>query len=175
MSLTPPGGDEELEKNMSRFESALRAGTVALGVIAAIGVSIVAPAHAWADESHPCWTGSYDNKISKFNVTQVDYVAEFHWCATDGKVDTFIVDKAYANASGWTHDAGIDMQPFKPGAFGGTSYDIYLNVWGHKNDETATASYEGMTLNLTAGQYRDFYDITLNGDGTITGTKSKYR
>jgi hypothetical protein len=160
---------------MSTFATVVRSAGVVGGALVVLCTSTVLAPPAWADDAHPCWTASYETKISKLNVTQVDYDAEFHWCATAGKVDTFVVDKAYANASGWTHDAGIDVQPFKPGAFDGPSFDVYVNVWGHKNDETASASYNGVTLNLTAGQYRDYYDITLNGDGTITGTKYKYR
>ena len=124
---------------------------------------------------HPCWSATYDTSISKFKRTQVDYRADFHWCATNGRVDTFIVDKTYANATGWTNDAGIDLQPFKPTAFGESTFDVYLNVWGNKKAGPIVVGYHGSSIALATGDYRDFYDISLHGDGTITGTKYKYR
>ena len=124
---------------------------------------------------HACWSAAYDTSISKFAKTQVDYDAEFHWCATNGKVDTFIVDKAYANATGWTNDAGIDLQPFKPTAFGAPTFDVYLNVWGNKKATPIVVGFQGTSVTLATGDYRDFYDISLHGDGTITGTKRTYR
>jgi hypothetical protein len=90
-------------------------------------------------------------------------------------VNTFIVDKAYATPGGWTKKATIDIQPFRPGDFGRSSYDIYVNVLGDQKSFPVSFSYKGVTVQVPAGTYQDFWDISLNGNGTIGGTRHKTR
>lgn len=147
---------------------------VLVATAATLGIGVGVPAAAQAS-TQSCWSYTIETSITKLNVTQVSYLAKWHWCATDGKVTGFVVDKSYAVASGWTKNAGIDIQPFRPGEFGKGSYDIYVNAFGNQKVGKITISYNGNSVAITPGQYQDYYDVSLNGNGTVTGIKYKVR
>jgi len=122
-----------------------------------------------------CWSNTFDTSITKLRVTAVSYVAQWRWCASNGRIVSFTVDKSYAIPGRLAKNAGIDIQPFRPGDFGRSSFDIYVNAWGDKKASTMTLTSGGVSVQLQAARFMDYYDISLNANGTLTGTKHKVR
>jgi hypothetical protein len=121
---------------------------------------------AQAAGAHPCWSSNngFKREIKTGPAINVSYDAEFHWCATNGIVDTFIVDKTYAVAQQAARNAKIDIQPYTPLQWGPT-YQIYLDVQAEKTVTGGTASLGGLSGTAEPTVYHDRWEINLHGDG----------
>jgi hypothetical protein len=160
-------------KQRGRRWAKMAASLASLAIIPGLLGAIAAPQEAHAAGSRSCWQATEDGTISKWPKNFGDYDVTFRWCATDGRVDRFIVDKAYVVSGQPRHT--IDVQPFRPGDFGRESYDFYIDVAVGAWVGSTTITNHGVTLTVPSGEYRDFWDISLHGDGRITGTKYKRR
>jgi hypothetical protein len=148
--------------------------TLAIGSLVA-GITLIPSATklgptAQAAGSHPCWSSNeyFKRDIKTLGLTNVTYDAEFHWCATNGIVDTFIVDKTYAVAQQAARNATIDIKPYRPLQWGPT-YQIYLDVRADKTITGGALNLRGLSGTAEPTNYHDRWEINLHGDGKIDG------
>jgi hypothetical protein len=114
----------------------------ALAILAPLTASLAfAPvAHAAGER---CFSRSFDSSVKidrKFQTDDhISYGASYHWCATDGKVTSFVVDSTFGEDAG----VKVDIRPYHPLAWGPT-YPIFIN--GSKG-----GFIDHNTINLQAG------------------------
>jgi hypothetical protein len=122
---------------------AVAAGSV-LVILTPLAASLaLAPvAHAASEQ---CFSRSFDSSVKIDRKFQTDdhipYGASYRWCATDGKVTSFVVDSTFGEDAG----VKVDIRPYHPLAWGPV-YPIFIN--GSK------------------GGFIDHNTITLHASGT---------
>lgn len=114
----------------------------------------------------PCFHHRIKDKIGSNGVDNVDYDVAFSWHVSNGIVDGFIVDYAYAIANRYATNAKIDIQPYRPLEWGPT-YLIYINVTADPTVESGTLGRGGSSVTGKPRQYQKYHHITLNADGTF--------
>lgn len=112
-----------------RIFAHLRRLTVAAGSVLAVLAPLTASlafapvAHA---DSEQCFSRSFDSSVKINRKYQTDdhipYGASYHWCATDGKVTSFVVDSTFGEDAG----VKVDIRPYHPLAWG-PAYPIFIN------------------------------------------------
>jgi hypothetical protein len=115
----------------------------------------------------PCFHQRIKDSIKSKGDDNVDYDVMFSWHASNGIVDGFIVDYAYAIPNQYATNAKVDIQPYRPLEWGPT-YLIYINVTADSTLESGTLGYNGSSVTGKSRGYQAYHHITLNADGTFT-------
>lgn len=137
-------------------------------LIVATGTAQAAPRACWSSN------GYFEHDIKTGPLVNVSYDAEFHWCATNGVVDGFVVDKTYAVAKQGARNAKIDIQPYRPGEWGPV-YHVYLDVTADRTVTGGNVSVGGVSLSGAPTNYHDRWEIDLGGNGSMTGEQNTAR
>ena len=141
------------------------ASLVLAGMVLVPSATKLAPT-AQAAAGDTCWSSNngFKREIKSFGMTNVSYDAEFHWCATNGIVDGFVVDKTYAVAEQAARNAYLGISPYNPLVWGPT-YQIYIDVTAEKTVTGGTLGYGGSSVTAAPTAYHDRWEINLHGDG----------
>lgn len=142
-----------------------------LTLLALPGTATAAPAEA-------CWTYSKEHTVTKLGVALMDDQFALRWCASSGRVTKLWVDdsEAAVRNSAWVKDAQQDTR--QRGEFGQPTLHVVAHFSVASTISKLTASLKGGAKGVSAeakaevdpGRLNDLFDITLYGDGRVTGT-----